>query len=315
MQDLYPPLQPYHSWELDVAAPHKIYVEESGNHEGIPVIFLHGGPGKGCNERHRRYFNPDKYRIVIFDQRGSGRSTPQGCTLVNTTHDLLADMELIRITLGIEKWLIYGGSWGAALGLLFAQQFPERITGMILRGTFLARKCDLDWFSGEGAGRLLPDYWEKFIGPVPEEVREDPVSAYYAKVHGEDTDDRIAAARAWNEWSGRVVTYLMVEGPMESIPDEKVLNEVSIETHYAKHHYFIDENQILQNAGRIPVVPIMIIHGRRDLTCTLDASWKLHRALPGSELTIVPNGGHLAGEGVLIDALVSATDRMIDILK
>ena len=315
MRELYPPLRPNQTWELDVTAPHTIYLEECGNHQGIPVIFLHGGPGKGCNERHRRYFNPEKYRIVIFDQRGSGRSTPQGCTLANTTADLISDMESIRAKLDIDKWLIYGGSWGAALGLLYAQEFPERVTGMILRGTFLARKCDLDWFSGEGVGRLLPDHWEKFIAPVPPDLRDDLISAYYSMVHGEDVKDRLAAAKAWYEWSGRVVTYLMTEGGMECGSDEKILNEVSIETHYARHQYFIDENQILSNAGRIPDVPVMIIHGRRDLTCTLDASWKLHRAIPGSELSIVPNGGHLAGEGVLVDALVSATDKLSDILK
>lgn len=315
MRELYPVLQPNHTINLDVGDSHKIYVEECGNPDGIPVIFLHGGPGKGCNERHRRYFNPKKYRIVIFDQRGSARSTPRGCTQANTTQDLIADMERIRTTLGIDSWLVYGGSWGAALGLLYTQQNPERVNGMILRGTFLARKTDLDWFSGNGVGRLLPDHWEKFMESVPEHLRGNPVASYYARLHGEDEEDRLAAARAWNEWSGRVVTYLMTEGAMESISDEQVLSEVSIETHYAEHLYFIEENQILQNVHRIPKVPVIIVHGRRDLTCTLDASWDLNRALPQSELNIVPNGGHLAGEGVMIDALVSATDRMIDLLK
>lgn len=315
MRELYPVLKPNHTMNLDVGGPHKIYLEECGNPAGIPVIFLHGGPGKGCNERHRRYFNPKKYRIVIFDQRGSARSTPMGCVRDNTTQDLISDMERIRTMLGIDRWLVYGGSWGAALGLLYTQQYPERVSGMILRGTFLARKSDLDWFSGSGVGRLLPDHWEKFMEPVPEQLKGNPVASYYARVHGDDKADRLAAARAWSEWSGRVVTYLMTEGSMESMPDEQILNEVSIETHYARHQYFIEENQILQNVHKIPKVPVMIVHGRRDLTCTLDASWDLHRALPQSELSIVPNGGHLAGEGVMIDALVGATDRMVDLLK
>ena len=315
MRELYPDLRPGNTVMLDVGGPHRIYLEECGNPAGIPVIFLHGGPGKGCNERHRRYFNPKEYRIVIFDQRGSARSTPQGCIRENTTQDLISDMERIRTTLGIDRWLVYGGSWGAALGLLYAEQFPKRVTGMILRGTFLARKSDLDWFSGNGVGRLLPDYWEKFMESVPEQDRRNPVASYYSRVHGDDPADRLAAAKAWSEWSGRVVTYLMTEGSMESMPDEQVLNEVSIETHYAEHGYFIEENQILRNIDRIPQIPVIIVHGRRDLTCTLSASWDLHRSLPQSELNIVPNGGHLAGEGVMIDALVGATDRMIDLLK
>lgn len=315
MRDLYPPLKPNQVRRLDVDDPHSLYLEECGNPEGVPVIFLHGGPGKGCNERHRRYFNPGRYRIIIFDQRGAARSSPAGCTQNNTTHDLIADMERIRNEFHIEKWLIYGGSWGAALGLLYAQQYPERVTGMILRGTFLARKSDLEWFTGNGVGRLLPDHWEKFIAPVPPSLQQDPVASYFSRVHGDDENDRLMAAKAWSEWSSRVVTYLMTEGPVEVQADEQVINEVSIETHYARHHYFIEEDQILRNVRRIPDVPIFIVHGRRDLTCTLEASWKLHRAVSGSELQIVPNGGHLAGEGVMIDALVSATDRMLGLLK
>ena len=315
MRELYPPLQPNRVLRLDMAHPHRIYVEESGNPHGIPVVFLHGGPGKGCNERHRRYFNPAHYRIVIFDQRGAARSTPAGCTSSNSTQDLIADMERIRTELQIEKWLVYGGSWGAALGLLYTQQYPERVTGLILRGTFLARKYDLDWFSGDGAGSLLPDYWEKFMAPIPASMREDAVAWYYTRVHGDDDNERLAAARAWNEWSIRVVTYLMHEGSLESVSDTQVLNEVAIETHYAYHRYFIHEDQILRDAASIPHVPVIIVHGRRDITCTLDASWKLHRALPGSEMHIVPNGGHLAGEDTMIDALVSATDRMPGLLK
>lgn len=314
MRELYPVLQPNFSRQLDVDGTHSIYLEESGSPDGIPVIFLHGGPGKGCNERHRRYFDPARYRIVIFDQRGAARSTPNGCTRQNTTQDLIADMERIRTELHIDKWLVYGGSWGAALGLLYTQQHPERVTGMILRGTFLARKYDLDWFSSDGAGRLLPDHWEKFINPIPAKMRNNPVDSYYARVHGDDESDRLAAAKAWYDWSLRVVTYLMTEGAMENLPDKQVLNEVSIETHYAYHRYFIEEDQILRNAHLIPDIPVIIIHGRRDITCTADASWKLHRAIPGSKLHIIPNGGHLAGEGVIIDALVSATDRMLDIL-
>ena len=312
MKQLYPEIAPLHTYQLGAGDNHKIYVEECGNPAGIPVVFLHGGPGAGCNENHRRYFNPDKYRIVIFDQRGTARSAAVDWVEENTTQHLLADMENIRQFLTIDKWLIFGGSWGATLGLLYAQTWPERVLGMILRGTFLARRQDGGWFIHQ-VGRLLPQYWKQFTGLIPRLERDDMISAYHRRVHGDDINARNAAVRAWYNWSGRVVTYQLPEITMLGETNmDRMVQEVAIETHYAKHKYFIEENQILRNINRLPQVPIRIIHGRRDITCTLDASWALSQALPQAELTCVNNGGHLASEPVMIDALITATDAMAE---
>ena len=310
MRELYPEINASNSYRLKVDPVHTVYVEEAGNPRGIPVIFLHGGPGSGCNENHRRYFDPTKYRVVLFDQRGCNRSTPAGETRNNSTPDLLQDIERIREHLGIEQWLVFGGSWGATLGLLYAQSHPSRVLGMVLRGTFLARQKDLDWFGRKGASMIFPDYWQDFTGIIPDPERGDLISAYYARVHGADREAREAAAMAWSKWAGRLVTYLLPGADYTPGDVGKTVREVLIETHYAMHRYFIDENRILDNAALLPPVPIRIVHGRRDLTCTLDASWSLHRALPDSELVIVKEGGHLAGEPVMVDALVTATDDM-----
>lgn len=314
MRSLYPKIKPQHSY-AHVVDGHQIYFEESGNIKGIPVVFLHGGPGSGSSENHRRYFDPVKYRIINFDQRGCNRSIPNGLTENNTSQHLIADIESIREQLNIDTWVIFGGSWGATLGLLYAQAFPEKVCGMILRGSFLARKRDLDWFIYDGASRIFPDYWQNFIEIIPQEEREDLVNAYHKRVHGKNEKEKKEAAIAWSTWAGRIVTYL-ISGinpdnyKLENI--ERTVSEVLIETHYAKHRYFIAENQILDDIAKLPEVPIHIIHGRRDLTCTLESSWVLDQAIPGSKLVIVKEGGHLAGETAMVDALVSATDLVAE---
>ena len=310
MRELYPEIKANKSYRLKVDEVHTVYAEEAGNPRGIPVIFFHGGPGSGCNENHRRYFNPKKYRVVLFDQRGCNRSTPAGETRNNSTPELLQDIEHIREHLGIDRWMVFGGSWGATLGLLYAQSHPARVLALVLRGAFLARQKDLDWFARHGAGMIFPDYWRDFTEIIPPDERHDLVSAYHARVHGADKEARESASLAWSKWAGRIVTYLLPGVEYTPGDVDKTVCEVLIETHYAQHRYFIDENRILDNAGRLPAVPTRIIHGRRDLTCTLDASWSLHQALPESELVIVKEGGHLAGESVMVDALVTATDDM-----
>jgi proline iminopeptidase len=311
MRSLYPEIEPNRSLHEKAGDFHEIYFEESGNSSGIPVVFLHGGPGLGSSENHRRYFDPVRYRIINFDQRGCNRSSPAGEIRENTTRDLLDDMEMIREILEIEKWLVFGGSWGATLGLLYAQHYPDRVLGLILRGAFLARKRDQDWFTKDGVNRIFPDEWEKFRDFIPQNEQEGLVSAYYQRMTGDDPVMVKQAARHWAEWSGKIVTYLL---DMDDyvLPDDStsLINEIRIETHYGSHGYFIRENQVLSDIHRIPDVPVILIHGRRDLTCTMDASWALHKALPGSELNIVRLGGHLAGEPVMTDALVTATDRM-----
>jgi len=314
MRTLYPEIEPYNIFYLKPDALHTLYVEECGNRDGIPVIFLHGGPGAGCSVNHRRYFAPDYYRIIIFDQRGTNRSAPRVCVEKNTTQHLLDDMEAIRKHLALDKWLLFGGSWGATLALLYAEAHPQHVTGIIARGTFLARRQDLDWFiSDKGVSRLFPDFWQDFIAIIPENERSDMALAYYRQVHAEDAGMRNKAIKAWATWSGRVVTWLLTGIDHKYFVPEDMqaaTQEVTIETHYARHNYFIKENQILNNVDKLPEVPIHIIHGRRDLTCLFEASWALHQALPGSTLTIVSDGGHLASTASMVDALIRATDAM-----
>jgi proline iminopeptidase, Neisseria-type subfamily len=310
MKTLYPEIEPYARYRVSVSGSHVLYLEECGNTRGVPVVFLHGGPGSGCNENHRRYFHPRKYRLVIFDQRGCNRSTPRGSVEKNTTGDLLRDMERIRKHLGIEQWLIFGGSWGATLGLLYAEKYPERVLGLILRGVFLARKPDLSWYAGNGANRIFPDHWERFIEPVPVRERADFITAYHKRIFSRDATVRRRYAKAWSEWGTKVVTWNLGGHKQEITSSRTVLHQARIESHYAFNHYFIRENQILNNISRLPKVPVTIIHGRRDLTCTLESSWSLHKALPHSELVIVPDAGHLAGEPTMVEALINATDKM-----
>ncbi len=314
MKSLYPEIECLHQSEL-LIDNHRIYYEVSGNPQGLPVIFLHGGPGSGCNPNHRRYFDPQKYRIVIFDQRGCNRSSPQGSIENNTTQHLLKDIEAIREKLGIDQWLVFGGSWGATLALLYSEYFPQRVKGLILRGSFLARKTDLDWFVKEGANRIFPEDWEKFIGDLSAEERQDIAAFYYRHLRHENIQIRQEFTRRWSNWATRIVTWNLLESKPDETDIDTLVNQVSIETHYAYHRYFISENQILNDIQKIPDVPVTVIHGRRDLTCTLEASWSLHKVLPGSELIIVPDAGHLASEPAMVNALVTATDRFAQILK
>lgn len=311
MLGLFPLLEPIRQHQLQVDSIHRIYFEQSGNTSAIPVLFIHGGPGLGSNENHRRYFDPALYHIINFDQRGCNRSSPNGETRNNTTADLLSDIELIRKHLGIEKWLIFAGSWGATLGLLYAERYPQRVLGMLLRGVFLARKTDRDWFFQDGVNRLFPDAWDSFRNYITPERQHDLVSAYFDCLHHSNDATAIAAATHWSAWTGTVVSWMLnVTGFTIAADVPRMLNEVRIETHYARHDYFIEENIILKLISKVPEVPVIIIHGRRDLTCTLDAAWQLHQALPGSELVIVREGGHLASEPVMVDALVRATNAM-----
>ncbi|MDZ7736953.1 MAG: prolyl aminopeptidase [Gammaproteobacteria bacterium] len=316
MCELYPELEPTIAEFLDTGDGHQVYYEVSGNSDGLPVIFLHGGPGSGAKPHHRQFFDPDRYRIVIFDQRGTGRSRPHGHLEHNTTQDLLADMESIRRQLDIDRWVVFGGSWGATLALLYAQAYPDRVSGLILRGTFLARQQDRNWMLGQGADRFFPEYWAEFVRDFDSTEPEAILDALYEGVHAEDESRQLAAARSWALWTGRVVTYTLVDEYKLEVDDpQKLVNEARIEMHYARNRYFIEENPILENMNKVPAVPARIIHGRRDMVCTPSASWTVHQALPGSELEILPDAGHLAGEPAVVDALVRATDAMADVCE
>ena len=310
MRMLYDPIVPYAVHRLDVGGGHEIFVEQCGNHAGIPVLFLHGGPGSGCNENHRRYFNPARYRVVLFDQRGCNRSRPKGEVRNNTTQLLLQDMEAIRKYCAVEQWLLFGGSWGSTLALLYAQAHSQRVRAMILRGIFLARERDLQWFGHGGVSRMFPDEWERFLDAMTGDEREDPLAACQRHVLGSDPALCERYALAWSRWAGQVATWLLPEAPPAETDVETTVQQARIEMHYAGHRYFLTQNQILDNTGGIVHLPLRIIHGRRDLTCTLDAAWALRRNMPGAELVIVRDGGHLASEPAMVDALVTATDAL-----
>ncbi|WP_269621468.1 prolyl aminopeptidase [Zhongshania sp. BJYM1] len=300
---------------INTESKHQLYVEVSGNPEGIPVVFLHGGPGSSCNNNHRRYFNPDHYYIVAFDQRGCGMSTPKGELTNNSSQYLINDVERIREYFNIKQWLVFGGSWGATLGLLYAQAFPERTSGMILRGCFLAREQDLFWFAQHGASDVFPEDWQAFIKDIPVDEQSDLVAAFYQRLHHGNKDTQLKYAGIWADWSSKVATHNLRSGAAKRTPDEDLVLKVKIETHYAVNRYFIEEDQILRNIDKIPRVPVTIIHGELDQTCLLRTSQQLAAAIPNSELIVLADTGHLIEESNMIDALVDATDRFAETLR
>jgi proline iminopeptidase len=313
MRTLYPAIEPYVRHSLTVGAPHRLYVEECGNPHGIPVLFIHGGPGGGCEAWHRQFFNPDLYRIVLFDQRGCGRSTPHAELAGNTTPLLLADMETIRVHLAIERWLIFGGSWGSTLGLLYAEDHPERVLGLILRGIFLCRPQDISWFYQSGASRLFPDYWQDFISTVSPDKRLNMVSAYHELLTGDDEVSRLAAAKAWSVWEGRCSTLDTKPELVNHFGASHVaLSMARIECHYFMNNAFIQPDQIVRQAYRLNGVPGVIVHGRYDVVCPADQAYVLHQAWPTAKLHIVPGAGHSAGEPAIADTLIRAADEFAE---
>ena len=311
MASLYPPIQPYATHSLAVASPHVLYIEECGNPDGLPVLFVHGGPGAGCEPWHRRFFDPEQYRIILFDQRGAGRSTPHAELEGNTTADLVADMEAIREHLGVERWVLFGGSWGSTLSLVYAETHPERVLGLILRGIFLCRPEEIRWFYQEGASRIFPDHWEDFLRPIPAAERGDLLHAYYRRLTGEDEVARMAAAKAWSLWEGRTATLRPRRAVIDHFADpHTALALARIEAHYFVHGAFLEPNQILRDAQRLAGIPGLVVQGRYDIICPLQSAWELHRAWPRAELQIVPDAGHAASEPGTVDALVKATRRM-----
>ncbi|MCW8195385.1 prolyl aminopeptidase [Proteobacteria bacterium 005FR1] len=311
MQTLYPDIKPFETTYLKVDPIHTLYVEQSGNPRGIPVLFVHGGPGGGCSKHDRSFFDPDKYRIILFDQRGSGRSTPHAELTNNTTHHLLEDMEIIRHELGVDRWVLFGGSWGSTLGLLYAEKHPDKVLGLILRGIFLCRKRDLDWFYQGGAAHLFPDYWEDFLQPIPEDERHDMIGAYHRRLTSSNELAMMGAAKAWSMWEGLCSTLRPCHEVADDFADtHKALSLARIEAHYFVNNIFIDEAQILKDAAKLEGVPGIIVHGRYDVVCPLDNAFALHRAWPDSELHIIRDAGHASREPGIVDALVRATRDM-----
>ncbi len=311
MKTLYPEIEPYAVHAVEVDDVHSIYVEECGNPAGIPVVFLHGGPASGCKLHHRRFFNPEVYRIILFDQRGCGRSKPHGELENNTTQALIMDIESLRIKFGIDKWLLFGGSWGATLSLLYAQAFPNRVSAMILRGIFLARRRDFEWFLLDGANRIYPEQWSRLVNTIPVLDRQDLLSALNRCLWGEDELAQLRIAKEWDAWGGQVALgsgYNSSETAGHVSPE--ILRQVRVEMHFAKHQYFIEENQIMASAQQIPHVPTIILHGRNDLVCPLESGYEVHQKLSESEFVVLPDSGHVAHGDEMVDALVDATDRI-----
>jgi proline iminopeptidase len=311
MLGLYPPIKPYVQHTLKVEVPHVIHVEECGNPQGLPVLFVHGGPGAGCEPYHRRFFDPEVYRIVLFDQRGCGRSSPHATLQGNTTQALLGDMETLRKHLEIEHWVLFGGSWGSTLSLAYAEAYPERVLGLILRGIFLCRPEEIEWFYQAGANRIFPDYWEDFVRQIPEHERSNMLSAYYRRLTGEDEVARMAAAKAWAVWEGRSSTLQPSHAVAEHFGLPFVaLSLARIECHYFMHHAFLEPGQLLCDATRLAKIPGIIVHGRYDIVCPLTNAWELHKVWPRSELRIIRDAGHSATEPGIVDALVKASREM-----
>jgi len=312
---LYPPIEAYRTGRLKVTDGHDLYYEESGNPNGKPVVFLHGGPGGGSDPKQRRFFHPDKYRIINFDQRGCGKSTPYANLDANTTWDLVADIERLREHLNLEKWQVFGGSWGSTLALAYAEKHPDRVTELVLRGIFLLRKQEIDWFYQRGASILYPDAWEPYLAHIPEAERGDLLKAYYARLTHEDPAVRLAAAKIWSGWEGatsKLIPDADFTGHFEE--DEFALAFARIECHYFTHKGFFEvDDQLLRDAHKIRQIPGVIVQGRYDVVCPMESAWALHRAWPEADFIITPDSGHSGFEAPNSRALVAATDKFADI--
>lgn len=316
MSTLYPAIKPYVTHSLKVDSPHVLHAEECGNPKGIPIVFIHGGPGSGYEAAHRTFFNPELYRIILFDQRGCGKSAPHAELEDNNTQTLVADLETIRTHLNIEKWALFGGSWGSTLALVYAQTHPEKVLGLIVRGIFLCRPKEIEWFYQEGASRLFPDYWQDFIAPIPEAERHNLLQAYYQRLTGTDEMARMACAKAWSIWEGRTATLLGNKAVEDHFSDPFVaLSLARIECHYFINNSFLQPNQIIDNAHRLKEIPGIIVQGRYDVICPMESAWELHQAWPEAEFNIIPDAGHSAFEPGISDALVKATDALAEKLK
>ena len=308
---LYPPIEPFRIHRLRVSDLHELHVEESGNPKGKPVVFLHGGPGGGTSPKHRRFFDPRKYRIILLDQRGCGQSAPYAEIRENTTWDLVADLERIRQHVGVDRWQVFGGSWGSTLALAYAQKHPERVTELVLRGVFLMRQWELDWFYQEGASRIFPEAFAAFRDFIPAEERGDLAAAYARRLFSDDPAVNLPAARIWSVWEGSASKLLPDEAFTSSYgQDATTLAFARIECHYFVHKGWLEaEDQLLRDAPKLAGIPGVIVQGRYDCVCPPQSAWELHQAWPGSELVIAPDAGHSATEWSVSKALVAATDR------
>ncbi len=310
VRTFYPPIEPYATGTMETGDGHSVYWELCGNPRGTPVVFLHGGPGGGCSPLQRRLFDPRAYRILLFDQRGCGRSRPHASLEANTTWHLVADIERLRQMTETQAWLVFGGSWGSTLALAYAQAHPERATGLILRGIFGMRRAELSWYYQDGASWLFPDKWERFLAPIPEAERGNLIAAYRRRLTGSDPAARLQAARAWSLWEGETLTLL--PDPSLSVQhgdDAFALAFARIENHYFTHGGWLEDGQLLRDVPRIAHLPGVIVQGRYDVATPMRTAWDLHRAWPEAEFRLVDDAGHATTEPGIMTALLDATDR------
>ena len=311
MLTLFPDIKPNAQHRIAVDPPHELFVEESGNPDGIPVLVVHGGPGGGCEDYHRRFFDAERYRIILMDQRGAGRSRPLAEFVGNTTQNLVDDIETVRTFLGVDRWILFGGSWGATLSLVYAQSHPDRVLGLVLRGIFLCRPRDIHWFYQEGASRVFPDYWRDFLAPIPEGERGDLVAAYYRRLTSSNELEQIQAAKAWSIWEGRCATLHPNPRVVEHFGHPHVAIALArIECHYFMNNAFLEDDQIVRDAALLKDIPGIIVHGRYDMVCPLDNALALSQAWPEADLRIIRDAGHSASEPAIIDALMRGVDEV-----
>lgn len=305
--NLYPELEPYASDWLNVSPLHQIYYEQCGNPTGYPVVFLHGGPGSGCNPSQRRFFDPHHYRIILLDQRGCGRSQPLGEIRENDTDNLVADLEKLRSALGIERWLVFGGSWGSSLALAYTLSHPEHVSGLVLRGIFLSRQQELDWFLG-GSLRFYPEAWGKLVDYLPEQERTNVLQAYAKRIFSEDKQQSVPAAIEWNTYEGKIMTLRPAEGG-NPVSDDIQLARARVQIHYILHGCFIGQRDILAEVQTLASIPTVIVQGRYDMVCPPLTAWQLQQAMPHAEFIMVADAGHSAMEPGTTSALISATEK------
>ena len=310
LRTLYPPIEPYETGMLDVGDGHRLFYERVGTPGGTPAVVLHGGPGAGCSADHRRLFDPARYDLLLFDQRGCGRSTPHAGLDANTTWHLVEDVERLRVMVGAKRWLVFGGSWGSTLALAYAEAYSERVRALILRGIFMATHDEARWYYQFGASQMFPDKWERFLAPIPEGERGDLIAAYYRRLTGDDPQAQLEAAKAWSLWEGETIT-LLPSADLSSVhgEDHFAIAFARIENHYFHHDCWLEPQQLLRDAGRLSGIPGTIVHGRYDMPCPARHAWDLHKAWPEADFHLIEGAGHAYNEPGILDQLIRATDR------
>jgi proline iminopeptidase len=310
LRTLYPEIDAYESGFLDTGDGHRVYWERSGTRGAKPAVFLHGGPGGGFSPTHRRLFDPKLYDVMLFDQRGCGKSTPNASLDNNTTWDLVADIEKLREMTGVEKWQVFGGSWGSTLALAYAEKHPERVSELVVRGIYTLTKAELDWYYQFGVSEMFPDKWESFLAPIPEDERHEMMAAYRKRLVGTDREKQVEAAIAWSTWEGQTITLLPEPTTSDKFGEvDFAIAFARIENHYFVHAGWMDEGQLLRDAHRLKDIPGTIVHGRYDMPCPAKYAWQLHKARPKADFRLIEGAGHAYSEPGILDALIAATDK------